>query len=340
MLASGREHVGPFSGSFHSVPSSHRDDYMDLNRRLDMPSRAMQPSSYDSLHSLTTSERGFGQLPRTPSSFQSVQPFAQTSPEHTLLQPPLDTPGETSRPNYQGLNTRPQSSSSVYPWNTGYQFSQDRLDYGEKSPTKRSTITVADSAGDERRSKRYRGGRDEFDGSVQYLSKPPRSVPEPRERDLPPLPVHLNNEEQDDVLTQVNRRLSQCAFDFVALYRFPIPMEPDKPPVKSAADKAWTEWAYLLKRLATKRRIPSHAIFQGQIKELTTVLDNSLEMRHASKPQPRQLKDDRTVLQFISAGIQVGRILKDAATMEFLDRLYQQTERLIQTRKVLPLSSR
>ena len=313
---------------------------MDPNRPLDMPSRVVQPVSYDSLHSLTTSDRGFGQLPRVPSSYQSIQPFVQASADHTILQSPLDASSRTSRPDYQGVTMRPQSSGSVYPWDPGYQFSQDRLDYGEKSPIKRNTITVADSTGDERRSKRYRGGRDEFDGSVQYLSKPPRSVPEPRERDLPPLPVHLNNAEQDDVLTRVNRRLSQCAFDFVALYRFPIPMESDKPPVKSAADKAWTEWAYLLKRLATKRRIPSHAIFQGQIKELTTVLDNSLEMRHASKPQPRALKDDRTVLQFISAGIQVGKILKDAATMEYLDKLYQQTEKIIQSRKEPPPSSR
>ena len=231
------------------------------------------------------------------------------------------------------MNTRPHSSPTIDPWDTGYQFSQDQLEHEEKSPIKRSTVTVAGAIGDERRSKRYRGGRDEFDGSVQYLSKPPRNVPEPKERDLPPLPIHLDRVEQDDVLTQVDKRLSQCAFDFVALYRFPIPIEPDKPPVQSSADKGWTEWAYLLKRLATKRRIPSHAIFQGQIKELTTVLDNSLEMRHATKPQPRPLKDDRTVLQFISAGIQVGKMLKDAAAMEYLDKLYQQTEKVIQGRK-------
>ena len=156
---------------------------------------------------------------------------------------------------------------------------------------------------------------------------------DPHERDLPPLPVHLNESDQEDILTQVNQRLSQCAFDFIALYRFPIPIEPNKAAVQGAQDKAWTEWAYLLKRLAIKRKIPSHAIYQGQIKELTTVLDNSLEMRHTSKPQPRSLKDDRTVLQFISAGIQVGKILKDAGTMEDLDRLYQRTENLIQTRR-------
>jgi len=313
---------------------------MELNSPLGMSPRAMRGPPADPVHSMTNLGPGNSHLTRTPSSFQMTYPPSQSSTDHGMMQLPPEIPGHTSRLSHQELDRRPQSSTSVYPWDTGYQFSQDRLDFGEKNPPKRSTVTVAGSIGDERRSKRYRGGRDEFDGSVQYLSKPPRYLPEPREGDLPPLPVHLGNAEQDDVLTQVNRRLSQCAFDFVALYRFPIPMEPDKPAVQTAADKGWTEWAYLLKRLATKRRIPSHAVFQGQIKELTTVLDNSLEMRHASKPQPRPQKDDRTVLQFISAGIQVGKILKDAATMEYLDKLYQQTEKVIRERKEIPTSSK
>ena len=260
--------------------------------------------------------------------------MSQSGPQY-----PTDRSGQALHRDNMNIYTRPHISSSAYSRETSYQIPPHQ-DYGGTSSPKRGTIDVADSVTDERRNKRYRGGRDEFDGSVQYLSKPPRNIPEPHEQDLPPLPVHLGDAEQDDILTQVNQRLSQCAFDFVALYRFPIPMEPDKPPVQSAKDRVWTEWAYLLKRLATKRRIPSHAIFQGQIKELTTVLDNSLEMRHATKPQPRPLKDDRTVLQFISAGIQVGKFLKDAATMEYLDKLYLQTEKVIQGRKGLILSPR
>ena len=194
--------------------------------------------------------------------------------------------------------------------------------------------------GDKRRSKTYRGGRDEFEGSIQFLEKPRRAAPEHRQENLPLLPIHLSQEEQDDVLSQVNRRLSQCAFDWVAEYRFPIPLEPNKPAVQTASDKEWTEWNYLIKRLATKRKIPTHAVYNGQIKELTTVLDNALEMRHTTKPQTRPLKDDRHVLQFISAGIQVGKMLKDAATMEYLDKLYQQSERVIQERKISPAYSR
>lgn len=327
------ERLSPVSGFLQTLPSPHLDDRMELDRYLNVLPPGTGPLSYDSVHRVTSLGRGESQLPRTPAGFQTSYCSPQSSTSYGAIQPHPGPLGMTSRPRDLEINTRPLSSASDVPWETSFQFSQDRLDYSDQTSLKRDTITVAGPQGDERRSKRYRGGRDEFEGSVQYLQKPPWSVPEPRERDLPPLPVHLNNEEQDDVLTQVNKRLSQCAFDFVALYRFPIPLEPGKPAVQVAADKPWTEWAYLLKRLATKRKIPSHAIFCGQIKELTTVLDNSLEMRHATKPQPRPLKDDRTVLQFISAGIQVGKMLKDAASMEYMDKLYQQTEKVIQERK-------
>lgn len=92
-------------------------------------------------------------------------------------------------------------------------------------------------------------------------------------------------------------------------------------PVERPQDREWTEWVYLLKRLATKRRIPARVIYNGQIKQFATILENSLEMRHAAKHQSRPLKDDRNVLQLISAGIQVAKILKDAAAMDYLDRL-------------------
>lgn len=77
-----------------------------------------------------------------------------------------------------------------------------------------------------------------------------------QERDLPHLPTNLLVQEQDSVLNQVNDRLSQCAYDFVAKYQFPIPLTQDMRPVERPQDREWTEWVYLLKRLATKRRIP------------------------------------------------------------------------------------
>jgi len=152
-------------------------------------------------------------------------------------------------------------------------------------------------------------------------------------QDLPHLPTNLYVSEQDEILSQVNDRLSRCAFNFFAKYRFPIPLESDKRPVTVPADREWTEWVYLLKRLATKRRIPTHVLYCGQIKQLITVLENSLEMRHAAKHQSRPLKDDRNVLQLISAGLQVAKILKDTSAMKLLDGLYVNTENKIQLRK-------
>ena len=175
--------------------------------------------------------------------------------------------------------------------------------------------------------------RDEFDGPSQLLNKPDDIGYEPKEEDLPQLPVTLYAQEQDDILSKVNDRLSQCAFDFVAKYQFPIPIEPDKRPVRVPSDREWSEWVYLLKRLATKRRIPARVLYNGQIKQLITILENSLEMRHAAKHQSRPLKDDRNILQLISSGLQVAKILKDAPAMQYLDSLYVQTERLIHGRR-------
>lgn len=176
--------------------------------------------------------------------------------------------------------------------------------------------------------------RDEFDGPAQLLDRPDDAGYEPKEEDLPQLPITLYAQEQDDILSKVNDRLSKCAFDFVARYQFPIPIEPDKRPVRVPGDREWSEWVYLLKRLATKRRIPSRVLYNGQIKQLITILENSLEMRHAAKHQSRPLKDDRNILQLISSGLQVAKILKDALAMRFLDSLYVQTERLIQSRRM------
>lgn len=175
--------------------------------------------------------------------------------------------------------------------------------------------------------------RDEFDGPSQLLDKPEDNGIEPKEDDLPQLPITLYAQEQDEILSKVNDRLSQCAFDFVAKYQFPIPIEPDKRPVRVPGDREWSEWVYLLKRLATKRRIPARVLYNGQIKQLITILENSLEMRHAAKHQSRPLKDDRNILQLISSGLQVAKILKDAPAMQYLDSLYIQTERLIQSRR-------
>lgn len=190
------------------------------------------------------------------------------------------------------------------------------------------------SGGSQSTSQRRQGNRDEFEGPHQLLEKPPNEVLVSQDRELPQLPTNLLAQEQDEILAQVNNRLSLCAYNFVARYQFPIPVEADKRRVSTPSDREWTEWVYLLKRLATKRRIPARVLYNSQIKQLVTVLENSMEMRHAAKHQSRPLKDDRNVLQLISAGIQVAKILKDADAMESLDQLYLQTEVLIHGRKM------
>jgi len=203
-------------------------------------------------------------------------------------------------------------------------------------PLETSSRSIGKVKGDAKpHSQRRPSNRDEFDGPHQFLQRPAPEYIAQQERDLPHLPTNLVVQEQDSVLTKVNDRLSQCAFDFVAKYQFPVPLSSDMRPVERPQDREWTEWVYLLKRLATKRRIPARVLYNGQIKQFVTILENSLEMRHAAKHQSRPLKDDRNILQLISAGIQVTRLLRDAEAMSYLDQLYLATERKIQQRSAV-----
>ena len=246
-------------------------------------------------------------------------------------------PGTVPMPgqSLQDSESRLRTSPDHYAWEADSPTSRGSAEYVRESPLSRGSGSRPKSEG-KCHSQRRPSNRDEFDGPSQFLDRPPTDVVAAQERELPHVPTNLYVQEQDDVLSQVNDRLSQCAFDFIAKYQFPIPLEPDKRPVRVPADREWTEWVYLLKRLATKRRIPARLLYNGQIKQLVTVLENSLEMRHAAKHQSRPLKDDRNVLQLISAGIQVAKILKDATCLEFLDKLYLQTETVIQARRKVP----
>ena len=182
-------------------------------------------------------------------------------------------------------------------------------------------------------SQRRPHNREGFDNRHQYLRMPsPRTI-KAQAAELPQLPTNLDASEQDRILSEVNDRLSQCVFDFVAKYQFPIPLERDKREVQRPSDREWTEWVQLLKKLATKRRIPADILYNGQIKQLITILESSLEMRHAAKHQSRPIKDDRNVLQLISAGTQVAKILQDATAMNYLNCLYVETEQMVYERQ-------
>ncbi|CAG9937566.1 hypothetical protein V2G26_013583 [Clonostachys chloroleuca] len=274
---------------------------------------------------------------------------------------PVSHRGSISRPDSAfpsggSFNSRPQSAAftgaamgsyngtaSSQPWDMPGRYSPtdsvddiiaspNLSDYSIENGMKPASHSGKSKANGKNRPQRRPSNRDEFDGPHQFLQRPPPGVIAMQERELPHLPTNLHIQEQDNVLSQVNDRLSQCAFDFVAKYQFPIPLTQDMRPVERPQDREWTEWVYLLKRLATKRRIPARVLYNGQIKQFVTILENSLEMRHAAKHQSRPLKDDRNILQLISAGIQVAKILKDASAMDYLDQLYVSTEKQIRER--------
>lgn len=179
--------------------------------------------------------------------------------------------------------------------------------------------------------------QDEFDGPSQLLPQPLAEDDRFRARTLPDLPACLNIMEQDEVMRRYNDTLASCAFHFVAKYQFPVPLERDKSPIRHASDRDWTEWAYLLKRLATKRRIPARVLYENQIKILVTILENSIPVRNArsrdSFSPGKAMKDDYYLLQLVSAGIQVARILVDSVAMQELIALYVDTEATILERR-------
>ena len=217
---------------------------------------------------------------------------------------------------------------------TGSPLSQEYMEYDIESHRH-----DADSSRGAARyhSRRRPFNQDEFDGPSQYLPLPLPQQDHSRAQDLPELPVHLTLTEQDEVLQRANDIMSECAFHFVAKYQFPVPLERDKPRILTPADREWTEWAYLLKRLATKRRIPARVLFDNQIKQLVTTLENSIAARQTANKghlsPKRKPKDDRYILQLISAGTQVTKLLSDSLAMAHLNELYSRTEAVIMERK-------
>lgn len=111
-------------------------------------------------------------------------------------------------------------------------------------PGRSETLPASFPKEDQRRDATY----DEFDGPHQFLDRPSTQTGILGEHDLPRAETHLLAQEQDIVLGKINDRLSQCAFDFVAKYQFPIPLEQDKRPIRIASDREWNEWVFLLKR--------------------------------------------------------------------------------------------
>ena len=247
-------------------------------------------------------------------------------------------PSTSGYPHQPPGGLRPRAPSpECYPWEDTPGLPEPEED--DERLARSSGPQGFDSAPSGRHANRPRrpGNRDEFDGPVQFLPPPSPRTLAGLDRPLPPLATHLSAAEQDAVLGAVNARLAACAYGFVARWQFPIPAAADQQRrVRGPGDREWTEWAHLLRRLATKRRVPARVLHGGRIRQLVSVLEGSLEVRHAAAHPGRPRLDDRHVLQLVSAGLQVARILMDADAMEALDELYTQTEALIQARKGQP----
>ncbi|KAL2405910.1 hypothetical protein ABEF95_003050 [Exophiala dermatitidis] len=276
--------------------------------------------------------------PRPPASTavgESLRPLSFTSQSSAFTSEagsyqPLGPPPR-SDPDDHTMALRRQSQDS-YGLQTGSPSSQGYADYELETQNRRGSEMGRAAARYHTRRRPF--NQDEFDGPSQLLPLPLPQQEHARSQALPALPVHLAIEEQDEIMLHVNDILSRCAFHFVAKYQFPIPLERDKPRVRAPEDREWTEWAYLLKRLATKRRIPARVLYDNQIKQFVTTLENSIAVRQPNREQQvRRPRDDRYMLQLISAGTQVAKIMMDSLSMEQLDALYRQTESLILERR-------
>ncbi|RFU80812.1 hypothetical protein TARUN_1377 [Trichoderma arundinaceum] len=173
---------------------------------------------------------------------------------------------------------------------------------------------------------RQSSSRDIFDGPHQFLQPPAANILLLQERELPLLPLSLNVEEQSKVMKQVGHCLSQCAFDFFARYQLPIPLLRTMRPVEGPQDREWDEWVFLLKGLMARKRIPMRALLNAEVAQFEANLESSLGINNGAKESGNSLKDDRYILQLISASIHVAQMLKDASAMGELGRLYDATE--------------
>ena len=180
---------------------------------------------------------------------------------------------------------------------------------------------------------RRHNSQDEFGGAIQSLPDPSPESLAGREELAAEEPMTLQPAEQEKIFQSLEDRLSKCAYLFVYKYEFPVPLENNRPEVKHPSDRTWTEWAYLLKRLATKRRVPARLLHDEQIKNMITIVENSILIRPLKGENTRQQVPDSMILQYISAGIQVAKLLKDGAATNSLSNLYKQTERDIMKRK-------
>ncbi|KAK1237357.1 hypothetical protein MKX08_002982 [Trichoderma sp. CBMAI-0020] len=169
------------------------------------------------------------------------------------------------------------------------------------------------------------------------VSSPPAENTALNREELPLLPTSLSRRKQKKVLGQASRHLSKCALEFCNRHQLPNTviqgMEPRERPFvarnlgrKRAPDCGWGEFVFLLKFLIAEQQVPLEALNSDLAAHFRAILHASLGvddvLRHAEP-----LRDDRTILRILSAGVQVANMLNDEKAMGKLRRLLMKTER-------------
>lgn len=166
---------------------------------------------------------------------------------------------------------------------------------------------------------------------------PPAEIAALNEEGLPLHPTSLSRRKQKRVLKQASRYLSKCALEFCNRHELPNTviqgMEPREQPLlarnlgrKRAPRRGWDELVFLLGFLIAKQQIPLEALDSDLAAHFGTVLYASLGVDDVLR-HPEPLRDDRTMLRLLSAGVQVANMLNDAKAMSKLGHLLIRTER-------------
>lgn len=157
------------------------------------------------------------------------------------------------------------------------------------------------------------------------------------EEELPLLPTSLSRRKQRKVLTQASRHLSKCALEFCNRHELPNTviqgMDPGEQPLlvrnlgrKRVTGWGWSEFVFLLGFLIAEEHVPAEALYSDLAVHFRAVLHTSLGVDDVLR-HPEPLRDDRTILRILSAGVQVARMLNDLDAMNKLDRLLMKAER-------------
>jgi hypothetical protein len=135
----------------------------------------------------------------------------------------LHAPAGPSCGTYNGEDSNLEIRGRVSPetYLDYYVVSPGPTDHSLESSSKSSGKSKGDGKSHSQQ-RRPSNGDDEFERSHHVLQLPPPEYIAQQEIDLPHLPTNLFVHEQDSILTGVDDRLSQCAFDPVAKYQFPV----------------------------------------------------------------------------------------------------------------------